>query len=158
MLIESSWTYNDNWPAEGEIDIVEGVNQQQTNRMAIHTGRDYTITERSFSGQLQSDNCNVYAVDQEANQGCTIVDQSNQSFGDTFNDNGGGIYAMEWTKTAIKIWFFPRGTIPSNLYSTRPQSNLWGAPRAIFRGEKPISDLIGPQKIVNARPLQPYCD
>jgi hypothetical protein len=31
------WTLGPNWPSSGEIDIIEGVNSQKANSMALHT-------------------------------------------------------------------------------------------------------------------------
>ena len=43
------------------------------------------------------------------------VTQSN-SYGPSFNSNGGGWYAMERTDTEVKIWFWPRnGNVPSDV-------------------------------------------
>lgn len=37
------------------------------------------------------------------NTGCGIVDQSIASFGETFNEKGGGVYAMKWDEFSIDV-------------------------------------------------------
>jgi hypothetical protein len=37
------WEVGDNWPYGGEVDIVEGVNDQAPNRATLHTGPGCTM-------------------------------------------------------------------------------------------------------------------
>lgn len=60
------------------------------------------------------------------------MDNSNITFGSGFNDNEGGVYATEWTSDAIKIWFFPRGAIPTDVNSANPDPTGWGTPTSLF--------------------------
>ena len=47
---------------------------------------------------------------------CTIMENANKkSFGSMFNSNGGGVYAMQRTSTAIKMWFCEHSLPPSSL-------------------------------------------
>lgn len=93
----------------GEIDIVEGVNDQTSNQMTLHTNSGpritKTTTQQAFTGQVITENCDVNAPDQSKNAGCAIADDSGLTFGSDFNTNGGGVYATEWTSEAIKIWY-----------------------------------------------------
>lgn len=45
---------------------------------------------------------------------------------------------MEWTSTAIRIWFFPRNEIPTDIMKAsdtiRPNPNTWRRPDANFQG------------------------
>lgn len=41
---------------------------------------------------------------------------------------------MEWTSTAIQIWFFPRNAIPESISSGSPDVNTFGIPAANFEG------------------------
>lgn len=41
---------------------------------------------------------------------------------------------MQWTSQFIKVWFFPRGSIPSTLSTTRPDVSRFGTPQAVFQG------------------------
>jgi hypothetical protein len=62
----------------GEIDIVEGVNNQATNQMTLHTGTNQTCineqangTQPQFTGQILGTNCHSA---KHADSGCGIVD------------------------------------------------------------------------------------
>jgi hypothetical protein len=122
----------------GEIDIVEGVNDQTTNLMTLHSaaGPSLGAAADSFAGNVLTSNCDVNAPNQEKNAGCSIGDTSDLSFGTGFNNAGGGVFATEWTSSFIKIWFFPRGTIPDDVANSNPQPSAnWGTPRSLFQGQ-----------------------
>lgn len=112
------WMAGPNWPNNGEIDILEGVNLQSTNAMTLHT----------------NDGCQMVNKNCQGGQGCTIQGGGAAPFGDGFNAAGGGVYAMEWTSSAIKIWFFGRGSIPADATGSNPDPTSWGNPTATFEG------------------------
>ncbi|ETI26375.1 hypothetical protein G647_03152 [Cladophialophora carrionii CBS 160.54] len=129
------WTVGPNWPNAGEIDIIEGVNSQVANSMALHTGPGCSVANNGlFSGRVSTPNCDVKAAGQPGNAGCAILTPNDQSYGTGFNQGQGGVYATEWTSQAINIWFFPRGAIPSDLSSASatPDPSGWGQPMASF--------------------------
>ncbi|KAL1980751.1 hypothetical protein VTN96DRAFT_3558 [Rasamsonia emersonii] len=142
------WTVGANWPNGGEIDIIEGVNQQTTDAMTLHTSDGCTINDSGFTGTLSTSNCYVDAPGQSNNAGCGIDSTSSQSYGDGFNAIGGGVYATEWTSDYIKIWFFPRGSIPSDITSGSPDPSGWGTPAAAFQGNCDIDSHFTAQNIV----------
>ena len=82
------------------------------------------------------------AAHQWGNQGCVLIDDQEGSIGKPFNENGGGVYALEWDPMAhhIKSWSFSRDTLPPNLEetlddtdgSTIPDPDQWGVPYAYF--------------------------
>ncbi|MCJ1329307.1 hypothetical protein MMC10_005986 [Thelotrema lepadinum] len=132
----------DAWPAAGEIDIVEGVNSNFQNLMTLHTSQGCTMNKSGkFTGNMTSTNCGSSNSD---NTGCQIAESSKLSYGTAFNENGGGIFAAEWTSQAITIHFFPRNsTIPSdiptgqsaaNSSSPPPDTSKWPTPSAVFSG------------------------
>lgn len=165
-----------NWPVNGEIDIVEGVNYQDTAKTALHTTkvcRMDDVPEGSKTGTWDTavgipdkktgipdmtfryaQDCFVYDPHQWLNQGCVASDLKTEgrSLGVPLNQNGGGVYALEWDPVYkhIKTWVFsPHGRVPSNLrdalrtatnedLSTRvaPDTNQWGLPYGHF----PIGD------------------
>ncbi|GAA5834858.1 hypothetical protein JCM5353_004902 [Sporobolomyces roseus] len=131
----SMWSHAREWPSGGEIDIMEGVNLQTVNQVALHTvtGCYAESTEPSTSpnGLLASTNCD-HSVN--ANQGCTFTDTRNVSYGAALAENGGGIFAAELSSDAISVWFFPRAQIPSDLRdsSSSPDPTGWGAPTAYY--------------------------
>ncbi|KAK7747682.1 hypothetical protein SLS62_008927 [Diatrype stigma] len=119
------WTFGDGWPNNGEIDIVEGVNRNQSTTYTLHTGP-------GCSFQPQGD-CNAPG---DGTKGCSNPGDTTQLYGDAFNQIGGGVYATEWTSDAIKIWFFPRnGEMPADLLAAEsPDPSTWGNPSATFSG------------------------
>ncbi|CAE6457920.1 unnamed protein product [Rhizoctonia solani] len=126
------WTTDvPNWPNNGEIDIVEGVNGYVRNHVALHTASGCTIpNEFGASATLvSSTNCAAYET---SNLGCGQLTTLSNTYGKPFNDNGGGVYAMLWQSTGISVYFFPRDTIPSDITSEAPQPSTWGIPIANF--------------------------
>jgi len=123
------WTDGPNWPAGGEIDIVEGVNDYTHNQATIHTNVGCTLPTIS-SSTLAISGTVVGGTDCAAlttgNQGCGIRASTNNSFGAGFNANGGGVYAMKWDGTGIAVYFFSRGSVPADITANAPQPNSWG--------------------------------
>ena len=64
----SIWTKGAQWPDEGEIDIIEGVNLMTYNQMALHSGVDCTmpLSNADQTGTALLSNCNTTS-------GCTVV-------------------------------------------------------------------------------------
>jgi len=149
----SPFQFNTTNNLPGEIDIIEGVNDQPSNQMTLHTNSGPRITKATkndlFTGELVTADCDVNAPNQSKNAGCAIADTTNLTFGNTFNTNGGGVYATEWTDSAIKIWFFPRGKFPSDIASASPSpSENWGPPSSVFSGDFNMDDHFKNLKIV----------
>ncbi|KAH7108901.1 concanavalin A-like lectin/glucanase domain-containing protein [Dactylonectria macrodidyma] len=121
------WLFGPNWPSSGEIDIIEGVNTQVQNRITLHTSSGCSITNEGTLGStvLMESNCHP---------GCSQQTADSLNYGDGFNENGGGIYAMEWTSEHISVWFFPRGQIPESFKSDSPDPSTWGQPTSYFSG------------------------
>ncbi|KIV86318.1 hypothetical protein PV11_01936 [Exophiala sideris] len=143
------WMLGTDWPNNGEIDIIEGVNGQASNNMAMHTSDGCTITNTgAFSGSLETDNCYVDASGQSSNAGCSIRSSDDSSFGSGFNSAGGGVFATEWTSEAISIWFFSRDAIPSDITSGNPDPSGWGLPQGQFTGGCDIDDKVKNQQLV----------
>lgn len=137
-----------NWPNDGEFDILEGVNDNANNAMTLHTSDGCSITDGVFTGTLITSNCYTYAPDQSNNAGCDIQDQNTQSYGNEFNSNGGGVIALQWTSSDINIWFFPRGTTPSDLEAGTPDPASWKEPVAQYQGNCNISSHFADMRIV----------
>ena len=148
------WSYSDDggWPNGGEIDIIEGVHNQEFNNMALHTGADCRISpvQHPFvHGTTMYTNCHTDAPGQPANVGCAVHDERPQSYGQAFNEGGGGVYAMERTSRHVSIWFFPRDEVPPDALVGVPQPDTWGAPAARFTNA--LCDLdkkMKPQKLI----------
>ncbi|KAJ1555938.1 hypothetical protein HK405_010219 [Cladochytrium tenue] len=124
------WLVGPNWPSGGEIDIVEGVNVNANNQMTLHTSPGCTIdtSSQSQTGTNVATDCDATA---NGNAGCGITDPSASSYGDGFNNGGGGVFAVEWTSSSIKIWRFDRSSIPSDISGGSGVSpDGWGTPAA----------------------------
>ncbi|KAF2035926.1 hypothetical protein EK21DRAFT_53156 [Setomelanomma holmii] len=144
------WTLGPNWPTGGEIDILEGVNEYTNNGMTLHTGPGCSIGSdtTAFSGSVTTSNCDVAAEGQSKNVGCSIESPSKQSYGAGLNQNGGGVYAMEWNSDAISVYFFPRGSIPADALGDSPDTSGWGKPAAKFAGACDIDQRFAAQQII----------
>ncbi|KIP03264.1 glycoside hydrolase family 16 protein [Phlebiopsis gigantea 11061_1 CR5-6] len=129
------WSDGPNWPAGGEIDIVEGVNDYTNNQATLHTNPGCSMSSSSpstlgISGTLVG-GTDCAAAD-TGNAGCGIRASQTNSFGAAFNNNGGGVYIMKWDNTGITVWFFPRNSIPADITANAPQPSTWGTPMANF--------------------------
>ncbi|KIJ40103.1 glycoside hydrolase family 16 protein [Sphaerobolus stellatus SS14] len=144
------FTRGQNWPTHGEIDIIEGWNQETQNLMSLHTldGCNVPNTINQL-GTLQSGNCN----DQNATVGCGVMaPATNPSFGQDFNNNGGGVWATQFDETGIFIWFWNRSSVPSTLQkNTQPKTldpSTFGTPVASFPNTTcNIGQFFGPQTL-----------
>jgi len=136
------WTCGPSWPNYGEIDIIESVNQATQDTTTLHTssGCDMSgVPKSSFTGNWgtgsqnnPADNCDVNAPDQYSNQGCGVVAAAN-TYGAPFNSAKGGVFATQWEPSmGIKMWFFSRNSIPSDIASGNPNPSGWGLPYANF--------------------------
>ena len=92
-------------------------------------------SKRKETGSALYKNCYNGTND---NQGCGVTGDT-ATYGEEFNNNGGGVYAMELRTAGIRVWFFPRTSIPSdvdttisNTSSTTPDPSTWGEALADF--------------------------
>ncbi|WPH03485.1 glycoside hydrolase family 16 protein [Acrodontium crateriforme] len=127
-----------NWPTNGEIDVMEGVNQATNgNQMTLHTTDDCKMNvKRKETGKVLTTNCFNGTDD---NAGCGVKGTNAATFGEAFNEQGGGTYAVEWRNAGIRIWFFQRGSEPSDIptdvsNTTAPDPSTWSTPMADFPG------------------------
>ena len=81
----------------GEIDIVEGVNDNTVNQVTLHTASGCTLPNGASSSSLGisgtpvgGTNCATLETD---NAGCGILSNDDTSYGAGFNSNEGGVYA-----------------------------------------------------------------
>jgi hypothetical protein len=137
------WTVGKSWPADGEIDIIEGVNKQANNQMALHTQGDCQITSKDQTGSITAAQCALSA----GTEGCEIQGVEG-SYGDAFNAGGGGVYAIEWTSKFIKIWSFARDKIPASVTAGKPDSAEFGTPMGNFQGSCNVGDEFKEQRII----------
>jgi hypothetical protein len=156
------------------------VNYQDTAKTALHTAKECKmddVPELTKTGSWDTavgipdrktgkpdmtfryaQNCFVYDPHQWINQGCVATDVKleGRSLGIPLNENGGGVYALEWDPVYhhIRTWVFsPHGRVPRNLrdalrtannvdIETRvaPDTSLWGLPYGHFPIGKMCSD------------------
>ncbi|KAG0648235.1 hypothetical protein D0Z07_5570 [Hyphodiscus hymeniophilus] len=125
-----------NWPNSGEIDILEGFNENMNNTVTLHSGEGCVMSGPGSlpTSILTNPNCNA----NNGFDGCPTSTSNNQGYGPGFNEIGGGVYAMEWNSSAITVWFFPRSAMPADIIAanemTSPDPSKWGTPTASFSG------------------------
>ena len=146
-----------NWPNDGEIDIIEGINDNENNAMTLHTSQGCSITDddSAFSGTMVYSDCWINDPNQPSNAGCSIENQNISSYGSDFNSIGGGVIVTEWTSSAINIWWFPRGTTPSDLQAENPNPASWTEPVAQYEGGCDIPSYFADLQFV-CFPLLPH--
>ncbi|KAI4255346.1 MAG: hypothetical protein L6R42_006782 [Xanthoria sp. 1 TBL-2021] len=107
------WSTGPSWPSNGEIDIIEGVNLQSTNKITLHTDPGCTINGKDCQGS----------------QGCSV---DSGPYGDKINSAGGATYALEWTSEGMSIWGWAGEGAPSDALGKAPDPSGWGTPTASF--------------------------
>ncbi|KZV86615.1 glycoside hydrolase family 16 protein [Exidia glandulosa HHB12029] len=146
------WMTGDNWPFNGEVDIIEGANDQGPNLMSLHTGPGclQTSANRAMKGAIKALDCNAFAA---GNTGCGVFGDSRRDFGPALNAAGGGFWATERTAKTIKIWFWSRqddrvpDDVKNGASSVNPAS--WGKPTATFNSNAcALSSKMGPNRII----------
>ncbi|KAL7629450.1 hypothetical protein AAE478_000970 [Parahypoxylon ruwenzoriense] len=117
------WTVGPNWPHDGEIDIIEGVNLATNTTYTLHSSAGCTFSQGD---------CNAPGT---GNLGCGTPSDDTRTLADGFNEMGGGVFALEWTSSAINIFFFPRTEqIPEDITAGTPDPSTWGQPSTSFSG------------------------
>ncbi|RAR04643.1 glycoside hydrolase family 16 protein [Stemphylium lycopersici] len=97
---------SEDWPEGGEIDLVEGVNDYETNSVTLHTSKgcmvDNTTTHTGgsggtgdaslpFTGLMSTEDCDVEAPGRDKNVGCSIhVPEAPSGLQTGRMDNAGG--------------------------------------------------------------------
>jgi len=122
------WLVGPNWPAGGEIDVIEGVNEQNADQTTLHTNDGCTMNgedHSKFTGNMVNANC-------LGNNGCGIVTGSG-TYGASFNSHQGGVYALEWTGQYIQSFYWARNNIPGDITNNNPNPGSWGKPYAYFQ-------------------------
>jgi hypothetical protein len=129
----SFWLVGPSWPGDGEIDILEGVNQMNQNQITIHT-KPGCVPQVGSEGQTGAITANADCGAGGGGVGCGVFNTRPTSWGNGFNAAGGGVYAMLWTSSSIKVWQFQQGQIPSDISNGAPWPESWGTPVANWVG------------------------
>ncbi|KAJ6122745.1 concanavalin A-like lectin/glucanase domain-containing protein [Penicillium capsulatum] len=121
-----------NWPHNGEIDILESTNEaSHGNEVTLHTTKGCKMNvKRKQTGGAIYKSCDNST---HGNAGCGVQGDAS-TYGQAFNENGGGVYALELREAGIRTWFFPRDAIPTDIADTKtaPDPSAWGTPFADF--------------------------
>jgi len=138
------WTVGPQWPNNGEIDIIEYVNEANINQYTLHTGAgpecqlnpNATSRYRNEDGsQPKSYLGNTLGLECQSsngnNAGCAVNDFEG-SAGGSFNMAGGGVIAMLWDETQVSFWRFERNQIPQDIQDEDPNPQTWGIPVAYW--------------------------
>ncbi|KAI0433056.1 concanavalin A-like lectin/glucanase domain-containing protein [Xylaria sp. FL1042] len=124
-------TDQSNWPNNGEIDVMEAVNQATDgNQMTLHTTKGCSVggVKRKMTGSSLQSNCYNGTND---NAGCGVSGNAD-SYGESYNTAEGGIMAMELRDQGIRMWQFGRDDIPADITSKQPDPSTWGEAVADF--------------------------
>lgn len=127
-----------NWPYNGQINVLENVNLGDAGSYtSLHTADGCTMKniQRHQTGLVLATSC-VNTTGE--NSGCAVLNPP-ETFGETFNRQGGGVFALSITPLGIREWFFPRNDTPTNVFPSSldqraPDSSTWGTPIADFPG------------------------
>ncbi|KZT20534.1 glycoside hydrolase family 16 protein [Neolentinus lepideus HHB14362 ss-1] len=148
------WEVGADWPNEGEIDIIEGVNGAAPNQVTLHTGTGCSMpSARAQTGTTTTTSCASSNAD---DSGCGVRaagDLKDASFGAGFNAGGGGWYALERTPSTLKIWFWPRsaGGVPGDVRGGGAvDTGAWGTPLALFpsSAQCDMESHLGPMSVI----------
>lgn len=138
------WSVGPRWPQDGEIDIVEGVNRNEYNEIVLHTSGSCGISaDQEMTGTVSSTECG----EASGTIGC-VVKGKNGTSGTPFNEQGGGVYALERTDEFIKIWYFPRNSIPKSITHGKPDTSSFGTPMAHLQGSCDFGERFSVQKLI----------
>lgn len=99
--------------------------------MTLHTTTDCSMSvKRKEIGISLTSDC-YYGINDNSGYG---VQAGEATFGEDFNSNGGGVYATELRNAGIRIWFFTRNSVPTDLTFDTPNPSTWGEALADFPG------------------------
>ncbi|KZV90803.1 family 16 glycosyl hydrolase [Exidia glandulosa HHB12029] len=150
------WMSGDNWPYNGELDILEGANDIGPNLISLHTGPNCTMPEpdsliRVQKGSIKANDCFAYATG--SNTGCGVFGDSKRDFGPALNKAGGGWFVTERRPEYIKVWFWSHQdkNVPAVVKNGGKviDSSKFGRPTASFPGTScSLGSQFGPNKII----------
>ncbi|KAF3000759.1 hypothetical protein E8E13_004693 [Curvularia kusanoi] len=98
---------------------------------ATSMGLARTVGDQVFLGVDNSSIFDVAPTSCAFDTGCG-TQAPDGTFGDSFNKNGGGIWATQIEAEGVRVWYFPRSGLPADLESDTPNPDNWGAPVMSF--------------------------
>ena len=161
----SFWTLGPEttWPGSGEIDIIEAINEMDHNQVALHT------TVGCYQANITTQSGSTFEIDCSTPQGCDVGENKPNSFGTSFAEAGGGVFALQLDTAGISMWFFSvcctfivfrldltlpqRPNIPPSLQQATTSSQLdistWGIPTASYPNSTcTMETFFPPQQLV----------
>ncbi|KAG8722106.1 hypothetical protein FRC09_006809 [Ceratobasidium sp. 395] len=145
-------TQHEGWPKNGEIDVLEGVNDQIPNRSALHTINNCTIEPtRPMTGNVLSTNCSYL---NNYNEGCAVGWDRKDSYAQPLNAMGGGWFVTERTDKRISVWFWGRhdANVPAAVKYGLPliSTKDFCAPVAVWESSSTCDfpTVFGPQNVI----------
>ncbi|KAG6868112.1 hypothetical protein C0993_007490 [Termitomyces sp. T159_Od127] len=149
----SFWTLGTGkeWPHAGEIDIIEGINLMPRNQMALHT--DPGCVQAPDIEQSGTTFHTVCSSSTDDGRGCVVGESKHNSFGASFNQAGGGVFATQLDVSGVFIWFWSRADIPKEIATATSTTNLdpatFGLPSASYSSSGcNYTQFFGPQQLV----------
>ena len=136
------WSTGKNWPGDGEIDIIEGVNLQDHNEIVMHTAGTCSLTDTDMTGVVNATGCG----EDLGTVGC-VIEGHKGSYGTSFNGQGGGVYAMQWTDKSSRFGISPGArSRPPSLAASQMSPNSappwpWWRNHAMLRTPSSLSPL-----------------
>lgn len=126
------WTYDYSENPYGEVDILEGANDQIGDIISMHTSAQCRLVDdpKSQSGTEVRTDCSLKTnyVD-----GCGVSGPPN-SYGDAFNAQDGGLWALRLDADDLVVWLFPRHSIPQDIANGAELTlKDWGTPLLHFK-------------------------
>ncbi|KJR89950.1 uncharacterized protein SPSK_06006 [Sporothrix schenckii 1099-18] len=131
------WAYNFKEDPVGEVDLLEGVNHQAANMVSLHTGGTCEFgASADETGVDRRDSCTVVYGNASTYGGCGVTAPATaNTYGTAFNRVGGGVYAALLEADQLRVWHWPRGSVPADVQQGAPDPSLasnWGRPLAVF--------------------------
>jgi hypothetical protein len=130
-LTPFSWLLRDD-EMYSEIDIIENVSLQDFNEITMYTKStpcDMQPDEENMSGNLRHGNCYWNARPKRESglfRGCGAT-AAEGTFGDDFNQKGGGVWAPLIDDSGVKVWHFDPDDVPGDIGQGNPNPEGWGA-------------------------------
>lgn len=142
------WSKGSLWPNDGEIDIIESINLNPNNQMALHT------TAGCFHDASAVQTGRNAGLDCGTGSGCVVVENQPNSYESGFAAAGGGVWATQFDVTGIYIWFWSRANIPPSIAQSTPTSSIdisdFGTPSASYPANPQcnLTQFFTPQQLV----------
>ncbi|KAF5358654.1 hypothetical protein D9758_007724 [Tetrapyrgos nigripes] len=118
----------------GELDILEGVNGQGSNKLSAHTGPTCSLQVNPSDILGTPPATMPQSCDHQP--GCGVSDTTPSSFGSAFNKAGGGILVHRWTSQKIEVWHFKHEDAPQDIANGAPNPDGWGKPQFMLGGDQ----------------------